>query len=355
MSLSPRDTDAPPPASHTPSAPTTPRTRMSAKDKDEDRDELSDDDAAFDEDEDGGDPNVFKIRGSLEQPDAQAITTERLHWLMHQAHIDLQPAYQRDVVWSKAKQMEMIHSIYHNFYVPPVIFAVTVDDDGEETRVCVDGKQRLTSILLFIDGQIPYQDPATRKLWYFTAPDGKKALIPEHGRKLFAEKVLTCVEYRHLSMSAERDVFQRVQMGMPLKTAEKWQAISSAWADWINRIEMQYIGVDGGLAQAIPIDTRRGNGFYNLAALAYCLDCLPAQVVPVGKSVEKWLATGNGPAHAFERAFVQILQRLLEMAPDPDVNEVFKVSAKVSPVEFVYMGACVRPRLRASDADGGCG
>ena len=50
--------------------------------------------------------------------------------------------------------MEIIDSLFHNFYVPPVIFALVKDEDGEDTRVCVDGKQRLTSIQKFFDGQV---------------------------------------------------------------------------------------------------------------------------------------------------------------------------------------------------------
>lgn len=50
--------------------------------------------------------------------------------------------------------MEIIDSLYHNFYVPPVIFAVMRDEEGEEVRVCVDGKQRLTSMVKFLDGHV---------------------------------------------------------------------------------------------------------------------------------------------------------------------------------------------------------
>ncbi len=61
----------------------------------------------------------------------------------------------------------MIDSLLRNYYIPPVIFcesllfvyaalsathrpiqAVTTHDDGTQTRVCIDGKQRLTSIQL---------------------------------------------------------------------------------------------------------------------------------------------------------------------------------------------------------------
>ncbi len=59
-----------------------------------------------------------------------------------------------DVVWTDAKQMKLIDSMYRNFYVPPVVFAINKGSDGEETWCCVDGKQRLTSIQKFFDGQV---------------------------------------------------------------------------------------------------------------------------------------------------------------------------------------------------------
>jgi uncharacterized protein with ParB-like and HNH nuclease domain len=51
-----------------------------------------------------------------------------------------------DVVWPETKQIGIIDSIFRNFYIPPVIFAVNTYEDGSETKTCIDGKQRLTSI-----------------------------------------------------------------------------------------------------------------------------------------------------------------------------------------------------------------
>lgn len=59
-----------------------------------------------------------------------------------------------DVVWTENKQIKLVDSLYHNYYVPPIVFAIVLDEDGEEVRRCVDGKQRLTSIQKFIDGQV---------------------------------------------------------------------------------------------------------------------------------------------------------------------------------------------------------
>ena len=69
-----------------------------------------------------------------------------------------------DVVWPTGKQMEIIDSLFHNFYVPPVIFAVMRDEEGEEVRVCVDGKQRLTSIVKFLDGHVRSSPPSVDTL-----------------------------------------------------------------------------------------------------------------------------------------------------------------------------------------------
>ena len=91
--------------------------------------------------------------------------------MIHEGEIDLNPAYQRgayfpsritrfpldsprEVVWPEAKQIKVLDSIWRNYYVPPIVLAVYKDEDGTEVKCCVDGKQRLTSIQKFFDGQV---------------------------------------------------------------------------------------------------------------------------------------------------------------------------------------------------------
>ena len=156
--------------------------------KEDNVDELDDVDLFAPEEDDNG----FTIHDPLQPPSAKLFTTKELHSesypspqglktchalyiaaLIHQGAVDLNPAYQRgeyddsfngtrrphvdggqDVVWPTNKQIGLIDSIFRNFYIPPVVFAVQKDEEGEEVRVCVDGKQRLTSIQKFIDGQV---------------------------------------------------------------------------------------------------------------------------------------------------------------------------------------------------------
>jgi hypothetical protein len=82
--------------------------------------------------------------------------------MIHEGVVDLNPPYQRgnainhthkfrprwgflDVVWPEAKQIGLIDSIFRNFFIPPIVFAVQRDEEGEEVRICVDGKQVCSS------------------------------------------------------------------------------------------------------------------------------------------------------------------------------------------------------------------
>ncbi|KAH9971647.1 hypothetical protein BJV74DRAFT_865669 [Russula compacta] len=302
------------------------------------------DDDYFDE-PDELDPNAFHIWDPLRKPVTLQYTTEQLHQMIHEGDIDLDPEYQRAVVWSSTKQMAIIDSLFHNYYIPPVVFAIVNDPiDGVETRLCVDGKQRLTSIQKFFDGQIAYRCPRTKKTWWYTTSTSTRASraeIPAYEKRIFAQKLITCIEYRNLSPTAEREVFQRVQLGVSLTAAEKLQAISSPWANYITHLEKTHVTIDGGLVDHIAFDDTRGRAFQNTAQLVYCCAGLPAeQRIPTAAKLEKWLTTPDErPSAAFQDAMAAVLARLWELAGSEELDAPFRrIQAKVAPVEFVYIG-----------------
>ncbi|KAJ8095966.1 hypothetical protein PM082_015187 [Marasmius tenuissimus] len=81
-------------------------------------------------------------------------STEMFPKWMQKEVLDLDPEYQRDVVWTDQKQSGLIDSLLNNYYIPPVIFCVKTDSMNREIRTCIDGKQRLTSIRRFMDGEL---------------------------------------------------------------------------------------------------------------------------------------------------------------------------------------------------------
>jgi hypothetical protein len=55
----------------------------------------------------------------------------------------------KDAVWPDAKQITLIDSIFKNYYIPPLVFAVRWDADEKEwVRTCIDGKQVRTPFLI---------------------------------------------------------------------------------------------------------------------------------------------------------------------------------------------------------------
>ncbi|MCP1335162.1 DUF262 domain-containing protein [Futiania mangrovi] len=63
--------------------------------------------------------------------------------------IELQPDFQRDVVWNSAEQSRFIDSLVKQLPIPSMCFAL---DHTKDTWIVIDGLQRMTSIVNFLTG-----------------------------------------------------------------------------------------------------------------------------------------------------------------------------------------------------------
>lgn len=128
---------------------------------------------------------------------------------------------------------------------------------------------------------------------------------------------------------------------MSLTNAEKLQAISSPWANYITLLEKTHLTIDGGLVDKISFDDSRGRAFQNVAQLVFCCAGLPStQRIPTAAKLEKWLTSQDEcPSAAFKYAITDVLGRLWELACSEELDSPFRrFKAKVSPVEFVFIG-----------------
>lgn len=85
------------------------------------------------------------------QPTQQTIT-----WLLNLRkfdQLDLEPPYQRRSVWSLRERRRFVDTVFRNYPSPAIFLHVTYDEDGNATYHVVDGKQRLTTILDFVDNK----------------------------------------------------------------------------------------------------------------------------------------------------------------------------------------------------------
>ncbi|KAJ7609239.1 hypothetical protein DFH06DRAFT_1309027 [Mycena polygramma] len=287
--------------------------------------------------------DTYRIRNALKAPRATTYSTEALYKQIHNGDIDLEPEYQRDVVWPEAKQIGLIDSIFRNFYVPPVIFAVNALDDGTETRTCIDGKQRLTSIHRFVDGLIPHKDPVTGdKLWYRDNPDHRtrqpKRILSEKYRNLFDAKAVVCVEYQDLKDTDEREIFQRVQLGVALTPAEKLKVLATPRAQFVRTLQDDFLNNDdSGLSgAALAWDRSRGSDFRCLSQTIQCIAHSPKTTSI--QATEKWLADPAPMTPAFANSIENTYRVFEALVRDARNGAAF---AKISPIEFITVGILV--------------
>ncbi|KAI9510076.1 hypothetical protein F5148DRAFT_1182268 [Russula earlei] len=163
-------------------------------------------------------------------------------------------------------------------------------EDGEEVRVCVDGKQCLTSIVKFLDGHVRSRlstaltmKPTRSSLdcLFPAAHKGRRNEISMEGKRKFEKRITG------ISPASEREVFQRVQLGMSISAAKKLQATASPWADYVNELDMKYITISGGLASHVEFDTKRGRTFQNIASMLYCCYDVDLRRTPSAPQLER--------------------------------------------------------------------
>ncbi|KAI6127029.1 hypothetical protein F5141DRAFT_1186273 [Pisolithus sp. B1] len=268
----------------------------------------------------------YKIKNVLRAPRTTQYTTKSLYDQIIDNSVDLDPEYQRDVVWSDEKQSGLIDSILRNYYMPPIIF-----DDGSERRTCIDGKQRLTSIQKFTN----------EKLWYkSSAQNPRRKLLPLHLRTLFANKQVVCVEYNDLTDDQEREIFQRVQLGVALTPAERLQAIVGPWPAVIRDIQSHILGEDG-LEGYLDWGHARGRDFQCLATIGYLIENSSKPTIPTSKVLEKWLHRTDPVRPTLITDLQETFRIFVILARDKRYSVSLNSPARVSPIEFVMIGMLI--------------
>ncbi|CCO27104.1 hypothetical protein BN14_01138 [Rhizoctonia solani AG-1 IB] len=288
----------------------------------------------------------YKITNALQQPHNSSFATVWLNTLIKEGDIKLNPEYQRDVVWTDAKQSKLIDSLLRNYYIPPVIFSLSTDANGNQTRVCIDGKQRLTSIHRFLEGHIPHKDGGTS--YYFQQADPSKScrLLPENLRRQFRNKTIICVEYRDLDGTAER-----VQLGMALTTGETFQSYEGPIAKFIHQTHSQLFEEDR-LDDLLRLSIDRGKGFQGLVRTVACIAKLPDYVHVSQLQQSKLLQKHNlteEENNQILRKSKRALDIIRDIASDPQLREkAFPLPARTSrtsPVEFCFSTLLVAIRM----------
>lgn len=70
----------------------------------------------------------------------------------------LRPEYQRKAVWPDRAKVSLMETILLGYPIPEIYLAYDTTADGEQTASVVDGQQRLTALLDFLDNEYPLDE-----------------------------------------------------------------------------------------------------------------------------------------------------------------------------------------------------
>jgi len=125
--------------------------------------------------------------------------------------IELNPKYQRDIVWTTDKKSNFINSCIIGIVPNSIIF----NKEKNGTLTCIDGKQRLTSILKFCNNEISVNVDGT----YYRYSKGLK-ILPDELREIFDDHKLNIIQYNKLTYVDQMMIFSRLQNGVALQPGE---------------------------------------------------------------------------------------------------------------------------------------
>jgi len=139
------------------------------------------------------------------------------------------PDWQREEVWSQEKKQLLIDTILRGWRLPKFYF-LKVSSNPDEYEV-VDGQQRLMAIFEFLDNELPLSDESAAE---FKAKYHKK--LPDNLSDRFDDYK---IEYDEITEANEKDLkefFQRLQLGLPLTSSEKLNAVHSNLRDFTRKL-----------------------------------------------------------------------------------------------------------------------
>ncbi|ORX58017.1 hypothetical protein DM01DRAFT_1333693 [Hesseltinella vesiculosa] len=167
----------------------------------------------------------------------------------------------------------LIDSVLKNYYIPPLIMTLRPNPSNPHAlvNVCIDGKQRLTSINRFMDNQIPFIDDSyepPRQVYYGSDDPNASVLgretLTNAQREQFDNFQVTIMGYHELDEHEELEIFSRVQMGTSLTSAEKLQATNTPISNLVRLMLRNYPEIKS------IMQTRRGQDFQLITQVA-CL------------------------------------------------------------------------------------
>jgi hypothetical protein len=191
--------------------------------------------------------------------------------------IDLDADYQREKIWSTEQQKLLLDSILIDIDIPKMYLA-KVEDNTQFDFECIDGKQRMTTLLRFFRPEPNEKKPLTVRHLHkeFTY----ERLQEQHPTvaKIIEDYELSFAIYESPDDEFVREIFRRLQLGIRLNSGELLKTRTGRIRDFIYK----EIGNHGPFFRNTNLSERRFSRPFTLAQI--CINSF-AKAKPDGEFV----------------------------------------------------------------------
>ncbi len=177
--------------------------------------------------------------------------------------IDLDADYQREKIWSRKNQEDLLDSIIQNIDIPKMYLAEVKDDETFDYE-CIDGKQRMATLLNFFKPEAAGHNPLTVKV------AGDKYTYKQLQRDFpqVAEKInnfeLTFVIYPEIDdEDFLREIFRRLQLGVRLNAGE----LLKTYTGTMRNVVYKEMGKDAPFLRHTNLSEKRFSRQFTLAQI----------------------------------------------------------------------------------------
>lgn len=177
--------------------------------------------------------------------------------------IDLDADYQREKVWSRQAQEKLIDSIIKNIDIPKIYLARVKDTENFDFE-CIDGKQRMATLLNFYKPEPTGDNPLTvdiaaERYTY----ERLKSELPTLARKVDEFELSFVVYPEDIEEELIREIFRRLQLGVRLNSGEMLKTHSGTLRDFVYK-EM---GTDAPFLRLTNLSEKRFSRQFTLAQI----------------------------------------------------------------------------------------
>lgn len=176
--------------------------------------------------------------------------------------IDLDADYQREKIWTTKQQEDLLDSIVKDIDIPK-IYIVELKDNKQFDYECIDGKQRMSTLLRFFKPEPDEKSPLMIR--FLEKKYTYKKLKKEHPSvaKAIEDFHLSFTCYNNLDEELIREIFRRLQLGIRLNSGELLKSRTGTIRDFI----FKEIGNEGPFFKHSSLSEKRSSRPFTLAQI----------------------------------------------------------------------------------------